>query len=61
LTKLLAEVFPPENLTIEAFGNVLVATAFLFGVGLPELKKEQLDENDPHYQVKITAMAIKPN
>jgi hypothetical protein len=28
-------------------------------MGLPELKKEQLDFYDPSYQVIITAIAIK--
>ena len=33
---------------------------FLYGMGLPEIKKEQLDYQDPHYQVIITASATKP-
>jgi SAM-dependent methyltransferase len=60
VTKVLAEVFPPAQTTVTCFGNVLVATAFLYGIGLPELKKEQMDEHDEHYQVIITATATKP-
>ncbi|HUQ96869.1 MAG TPA: glycosyltransferase [Chitinophagaceae bacterium] len=58
--KLLAETFSNAHIDIETFGNVLVATAFLYGMGLPELEKAQLDATDPHYQVIITACAVKP-
>jgi glycosyltransferase involved in cell wall biosynthesis len=60
ITKVLSEIFPVERIEVETFGNVLVATAFLFGVGLPELKTEQMNFNDPHYQVIIAATAVKP-
>lgn len=60
ITKMLSEIFPVRNIEVETFGNVMVATAFLFGMGLPELTKDHLDYNDPHYQVIITATAIKP-
>jgi hypothetical protein len=59
IKKILSEVFAAEKITVHTYGNVLVATAFLFGMGLPEIKKEQMDERDPHYQVSITALAIK--
>lgn len=58
--KLLAEAFPTNSYQTETFGNVLVATAFLYGMGLPELKREEMDIRDPHYQVIITAKATKP-
>ncbi|MBC7912556.1 MAG: glycosyltransferase [Pyrinomonadaceae bacterium] len=59
ISRMLAEVFSPNKIAIQTHGNVLIATAFLYGMGLPEFKKEQLDENDPHYQVIVTASAIK--
>lgn len=61
ITKMLSEIFPVEKIEVETFGNVLVATAFLFGIGLPELTKAQMDFNDPHYQLIITATAVKPS
>ncbi len=61
ITRLLSEIFPAENILVETYGNVLVATAFLYGIGLPEIKKEQMDDNDPHYQVIISASAVKPD
>jgi SAM-dependent methyltransferase len=59
IKKALSEVFEVEKTNVQTFGNVLVATAFLYGLGLPELKKEQMDYNDPRYQVIITAVATK--
>jgi hypothetical protein len=56
--RMLAEVFPAPA-EIETFGNVFIASAFLYGMGVNEVKKKQLDYNDPHYQVIITAKATK--
>lgn len=60
ISRLLAEFFPTKKVDVETYGNVLVATAFLYGMGLPELKKEQVDYVDPHYQLIISAVATKP-
>jgi glycosyltransferase involved in cell wall biosynthesis len=59
IQRIMQEHFSEENITIKTYGNVLVASAFLYGMGLPEIKKEQLDYHDPHYQVIITVKAIK--
>jgi SAM-dependent methyltransferase len=59
MQRIMQEHFSEDNITIKTYGNVLVASAFLYGMGLPELKKEQLDYHDPHYQVIITVKAIK--
>jgi glycosyltransferase involved in cell wall biosynthesis len=59
LKRILSGPFPKEGVRIDTHGNVLVASAFLYGMGLPELKKEQVDYCDPHYQVTITALAVK--
>lgn len=56
---MLAETFTPSHIVTETFGNVQVATSFLYGMGLPEVKKEVLDEVDPHYPVIITTKAEK--
>lgn len=60
IKRLLSEIFPAEYSYVESFGNVLAATAFLYGIGLPEIKKEQMDYNDPQYQLIITAVVVKP-
>jgi SAM-dependent methyltransferase len=57
--RLLGDVFGPENVTVEAHGNVLVAVAFLHGLSAHELTGEELDFHDPDYQLLITARAVK--
>lgn len=57
--RLFEEVFPPENVTVEAHGNVLTAVAFLHGLAAQELKQEELDYHDPDYEVLITVRAVK--
>ena len=59
MKKVLAESFPTANYEVDVFGNVMVATAFLYGMGLPEIEKQKMDVCDPHYQVIITARAVK--
>jgi SAM-dependent methyltransferase len=58
--QLFEEVFPQENIQVETFGNVLVAIAFLQGLAAEELLPEELDAQDPQYQLCITIRAIKP-
>jgi hypothetical protein len=57
--RLFGEVFGAQNVTVEAYGNVLVATAYLHGLAAEELKPEELDAHDPDYQVLITVKAVK--
>jgi len=59
--RLLGEVFGDENVTVEAHGNVLAALAFLHGLGVEELKTEELDYRDPLYDFVIVAKARKGN
>jgi glycosyltransferase involved in cell wall biosynthesis len=59
VVQMLSEVFDPKKIKVDTFGNLLVATAFLYGMGLPELTKKQMQYNDPQYQVIITATAVK--
>lgn len=58
--RLFEEVFPAENVTIESHGNVLAATAFLQGLAAEELKREELEHNDPAYEMLIAVRASKP-
>jgi glycosyltransferase involved in cell wall biosynthesis len=57
--RLFEEVFSPEDISIETYGNVLVATAFLHGLVTKDLRKEELDYNDSDYEVIIAVRAIK--
>ncbi len=56
---LMAETFPGGESEVQSFGNVYSATAFLYGMGLPEVEKEKLDINDPYLQVIVTVKAQK--
>ncbi len=58
--RLFEDEFLPENIEVRAHGNVLVATAFLQGLAVEDLKPEQLDYHDPDYQILITMRAVKP-
>lgn len=59
IQKLLSEYFNPVDTLVQTHGNVLAASAFLYGMGQHEISNKEKDENDPHYQVIITARAIK--
>jgi SAM-dependent methyltransferase len=58
--RLCTEVFPNDGVTVQAYGNVLVATAFLYGLILPELRRDELEYHDPDYELLITIRAVKP-
>jgi SAM-dependent methyltransferase len=57
--RLFEEFFPPQNVTVEAHGNVLSAIAFLEGIAAEELRREELDVRDPDYEVLIAVRARK--
>jgi glycosyltransferase involved in cell wall biosynthesis len=59
LRRLLTETFPNSSFEISSFGNVYVAAAYLYGMGLPEISEENLNYNDPHFQVINTIKAVK--
>jgi len=58
--RMLAEIFPEENVRLETHGNVLTAASFLFGLSSPELTERELEEVDPEFVMLITARAQKP-
>jgi SAM-dependent methyltransferase len=57
--RLLEAAFGPAAVQTSVHGNVLAATAQLFGLGAPDLSPAELDDTDPDYQVIITARAVK--
>jgi len=56
---LFEEAFPAANVQVNAFGNVLAATAFLHGLAAEELRPSELDYHDPDYEFVITIVAVK--
>ena len=57
--RLFAEAFGSENVTVQAYGNVLTAVALLHGIAAEELRESELDLRDPNYEVTITIRAVK--
>ncbi|MFD2247981.1 glycosyltransferase [Pontibacter ruber] len=59
MRKLFEETFDAGATDIRTYGNVFAASAFLYGVGLPEVPQKKLDIQDPHYQVIVAVKAVK--
>ncbi len=57
--RLFEEIFPATDVSVEAHGNVLAASAFLYGMASQELQQKELDYWDPDYEVIITVRAVK--
>jgi SAM-dependent methyltransferase len=58
--RLFKDVFPPDRVQVETFGNVLAATAFLQGLAEGELDRAELAFQDPEYPVTVAVRAISP-
>jgi ubiquinone/menaquinone biosynthesis C-methylase UbiE len=59
LHRLFAETFPVGSVEIFSFGNVRVATSYLYGLGLSEIDQVSLDYFDPQFQVINAVKAVK--
>ncbi len=57
--RLFEKEFAEKNVEVRAYGNVLIAIAFLHGLAAEELKPEHFEYQDPDYQVLITVRAVK--
>jgi SAM-dependent methyltransferase len=51
--------FRPELVHVEAHGNVLAATAFLYGLAVEDLLPAELAVDDPDYELLIAVRAVK--
>jgi glycosyltransferase involved in cell wall biosynthesis len=51
--------FPGADVQVQTYGNVLVATAFLYGLSAQELTRPELDHHDPDYQLTIAVVVKK--
>ncbi|MDO8687575.1 MAG: methyltransferase domain-containing protein [Dehalococcoidales bacterium] len=58
--RLFGEVFSPENLEVQAHGNLLTAMAFLCGLPADGFRQEELDNHHPDFQLLLTVRAVKP-
>jgi SAM-dependent methyltransferase len=57
--RLFASSFGESNLEVKSYGNVLSSIAFLHGLVTEELSQQELDHDDPEYQLVICVCARK--
>jgi SAM-dependent methyltransferase len=57
--RLFAEAFSPEDVTIEVFGNVRLAAAYLYGLAMEEIPFAVFVESDPDYPLLMCIRAQK--
>jgi glycosyltransferase involved in cell wall biosynthesis len=57
--RLFEDQFDSDKISVEAYGNVFAATAFLHGIAVEEVKAEELNANDPRYPVVVAVRAVK--
>lgn len=57
--RLFGAAFGRENVAIETYGNVLSCVANLHGLAARELRPDQIDFNDPNYELLVCARAVK--
>ena len=57
--KMFESTFGPEQVRIEAHGNVFAATCFLEGIAVEDISLPELDARDPNYDVLIAVRAQK--
>lgn len=60
LHRLMAEVFPAENIQISTCGNVFAAVCNLHGLAASEIEPHELAYRDPNYEIIITARLRRP-
>jgi SAM-dependent methyltransferase len=53
------EVFGAGNVEVETFGNVLTASASLYGLGAADVSPEELAVHDPAFPLVVAIRAVK--
>lgn len=57
--RLAEEAFGEGNVEVEAYGNVLAAAGFLYGLAASDLRPEELDARDRLYEVIVGLRAVR--
>ena len=60
LRRLLSDSFPLEQVSVQAYGNVLASTALLQGLAVEDLSHDELEHRDQRYELLIAGRAVKP-
>jgi SAM-dependent methyltransferase len=58
-SRLLFEELFAEEVAVASYGNVLAAASFLYGLATGELRRDELDHNDPDFPLLIGIKARK--
>ena len=58
--RLLEGAFPVDRIAVRSYGNVLAASAFLYGLAVEDLPAGAIDVQDSEFQLVIGARAAKP-
>lgn len=56
---LFGETFGQSQVTVNAYGNVLAAVAFLTGMAAEEFSHRELETHDPYFPILLTIRAVK--
>jgi SAM-dependent methyltransferase len=59
LGRLLGKPFGSDNVAVEAYGNVLASTAFLQGLCVDDLSRDELEHRDQRYPMLVAGRAVK--
>src|SRR5262245_45916534 len=57
--RLFGDVFGEGNVEVRTHGNVLAATAFLYGASVEEIPREKLEVNDPFFPLIVSVRATR--
>ncbi|HEU5490046.1 MAG TPA: methyltransferase domain-containing protein [Gaiellaceae bacterium] len=57
--RLAEEAFEGGKVEVKTYGNVLAASAFLYGLARSDLRPDELDFHDPLYEVVVGLRAVK--
>ena len=57
--RMFAAVFGDENVTVEVFGNVTTAAAFVVGLSADDLRPADFEAYDPRYEILVCVRAVK--
>jgi SAM-dependent methyltransferase len=57
--RLFGDIFGATNITVESWGNVFTACAFLHGLSARDLTTAELHHQDPEYQLLIAVRAVR--
>lgn len=58
-SRLFGEIFGPDNIRVQSYGNVLAAVGFLAGMAREELSSNELEQHDEYFPLITAVRAVK--